>query len=246
MTMPNDSHPRAERLAAYADRETDALRDRTLTEHLAGCARCRLVLDDLASLRSALADLPDIRPSRPLRLIPPVPAPAPGGVARAGWLRRLTAPVFAVGTGLVLVGAVGASGALSTFYQAATVGAPEANGSGDLRASDAPPAVQATDNGYGPVWPVVDASASPRSGTDGTSGEYAGRSASPEASPGALAGASASPPGKGGDPGTEAPDGAPDSESRPAFPGFVVLLLVGIGLVAVAAVMRFTAQPRAG
>ena len=57
MTMPNDSHPRDERLAANADRETDALGDRALTEHLAGCARCRLVLEDLAALRSALAGI---------------------------------------------------------------------------------------------------------------------------------------------------------------------------------------------
>ena len=236
--MPNDSHPRDERLAAYADREADALRDRALTEHLAGCARCRLVLDDLTALRSALAELPDIAPSRPLRLIPPVPAPASRDVGRAGWLRRLTAPVFAVGTGLVLVGAVGASGAFTGFYQAASVRAPETDASASLLASDAPPAAQATNNEYAGGSGAQEPLASPRVATDGSTGR------SPDASPGELTGAAASPspPGKGSDPVTAALDG----ESMPAFPGFVVLLLVGIGLVAVAAIMRFTLQPRAG
>ncbi len=236
--MPNDLHPHDERLAAYADRETDALRDRTLTEHVPGCARCRLVLDDLAALRSALAELPDLAPSRPLRLIPPVPAPASRGAAPVGWLRRLTAPVFAVGTGLVLIGAAGASGALNTFYQAASIGAPEANSSADLRASDTPPAVQATDNEYAEGSAAQEPDASVRGSTDGSNGR------SPDASPGELTGAAASPSpsGKGSDPETA----APDSESTAAFPGFVLLLLAGIGLVAVAAIMRFTLQPRAG
>ena len=234
--MPNDSHPRDERLAAYADREADALRDHALTEHLSGCARCRLVLEDLAALRSALAELPDIVPSRPLRLIPPVPAPAVRDAGRAGWLRRLTAPVFAVGTGLVLIGAVGASGALNGFYQAASFGAPEANSSADLRATDAQPAAPASDDeflgGSGAQEPL----ASPRVATDGSTGR------SPDASPGDLTGAAASPPGKGSDPVIA----GPDSESVTAFPGFLALLLVGIGLIVVAAVMRFALQPRAG
>jgi hypothetical protein len=238
MTMPNDSHPRDERLAAYADRETVALRDGALTEHLAGCARCRLVLDDLTALRSALAELPDIAPSRPLRLIPPVPAPASRDAGLAGWLRRLTAPVFAVGTGLVLVGAVGASGAFTGFYQAASVGAPEANSSADLRVTDAPPAAPASDVEYAGESAAQEPPASARVATDGST------SRSPDASPGDLTGAAASPspPGKGSDPVTA----APDSESMPAFPGFLALLLVGIALVVVAAVMRFALQPRAG
>jgi hypothetical protein len=236
MTMPNDSHPRDERLAAYADREADALRDRALTEHLAGCARCHLVLEDLAALRAALAELPDIAPSRPLRLIPPVPAPASRGVGRAGLLRRLTAPVFAAGTGLVLIGAVGASGAFNGFYQAASGGAPEANSSADLRATDAPPAGQASDIEYAGGSAAQEPLASSRGSTDGSTGR------SPDASPGDLTGAAASPPGKSGDPVTA----APDLESVTAFPGFLALLLVGIGLIVVAAVMRFALQPRAG
>ena len=238
--MPNDSHPRDERLAAYADRETDALRDRALTEHLAGCARCRLVLDDLDALRAALAELPDIAPSRPLRLIPPVPAPASRRAAPAGWLRRLSSPLFAVGTGLVLIGAVGASGALNGFYQAASMGAPEANASADLRATDPPPAAQASDNEYAGGSGAQEPYASSRGSTDGYTDGSTGRS--PDASPDEMTGVPASPPGKGSDPVTA----APDSQSVPAFPGFVVLLLVGIGLVAVAAIMRFTLQPRAG
>ncbi len=244
MTMPNDLHPHDERLAAYADNETDALRDRALGEHLDGCARCRLVLDDLAALRSALAELPDLAPSRPLRLLPPVLAPASRGVGRTGWLRRLMAPVMVAGTGLVLVGAVGASGALNGFYQAASAGARETYSSADLRATDAPPAAQASDVEYAGGSAAQEPLASSRGSTDGSTGGITDGSAgrSPDASPGDLTGAAASPPGKGGDSVTA----APDSESVPAFPGFVVLLLVGIALVAVAAVMRFALQPRAG
>ena len=239
MIMPNDSHPRDERLAAYADRETDALRDRALTEHLAGCARCHLVLDDLAALRSALAELPDLAPSRPLRLIPPVPAPAVRDAGRAGWLRRLTAPVFAAGTGLVLVGAIGASGAFNGFYQAASVGAPETNSSADLRATDAPPGAEASDVEYAGGSAAQEPLASSRGSTDGYTDGSTGRS--PDASPDDVTGAAESPPGKGGDPATA----APDSESVTAFPGFLALLLGGIALIVVAAVMRFALQPRA-
>ncbi|MEX1157201.1 MAG: zf-HC2 domain-containing protein [Chloroflexota bacterium] len=236
MTMPNDSHPRDERLAAYADREADALRDRALTEHLAGCARCQLVLDDLAALRAALAELPDIAPSRPLRLIPPVPAPASRDAGRVGWLRRLTAPVFGAGAGLVLIGAVGASGALSGFSGAASLGAPEGQASADLRPTDAPPATQGSDVEFAGGSGAQEPLASPRVATDGSTGR------SPDASPDAVTGADESPPGKSGDPVTA----AHDSESVTAFPGFLALLLVGIGLIVVAAVMRFALQPRAG
>ena len=50
--------------------------------HLTACDRCRPLVDELSLLRGALAELPDLAPSRPLRLIPPVPAPA--ATPRAG------------------------------------------------------------------------------------------------------------------------------------------------------------------
>lgn len=224
--MPNDFHPDDERLAAYADRETDALRDRALGEHLDRCARCGLVLDDLAALRVALGELPDIAPLRPLRLIPPVPDPAFRATGRVGWLRRLTAPVFAVGTGLVLVGAVGASGAFDGFYQSASVGAPETIGSADLRPTDAPPAAQASDVEYTGGSAAQEPLASSRGTTDGST----------NGSVGEVSG------GDDGAPSTPAVDG----QSSPAFPGFLLLLMAGIGLMVAAVVTRFSLQPRAG
>jgi anti-sigma factor RsiW len=120
MTMDTASHPDDERLAAYAGGDADALSDGELIAHLSTCDRCRPLVDELTLLRSALASLPDLAPSRPLRLIPPVAEPAPRAGA-LGWLRRLTAPAMAAGVGLVLVGAIGlgASGGM-LFGQAAS------------------------------------------------------------------------------------------------------------------------------
>lgn len=111
MTMHHATHPNDERLAAYASADREAVSDRELAGHVASCDRCRPIVDELTVLRDALSLLPDIAPSRPLRLIPPVAdtAPRPGAVE---WLRRLAAPAMAAGVGLVLVGAVGASGML--------------------------------------------------------------------------------------------------------------------------------------
>ena len=76
MTMHDAPHPADERLAAYAAGDADAVADRALSEHLTACERCRPIVDELTLLRGALAALPDVAPSRPLRLIPPVAAPA--------------------------------------------------------------------------------------------------------------------------------------------------------------------------
>jgi hypothetical protein len=117
MTMPHP-HPDDELLAAYAGGDADALADRALAAHLTACDRCRPLVDELSLLRGALAELPDLAPSRPLRLIPPVPAALAGG----SWLRRLTAPAMAAGAGLVLVGAIGVGATGAFFGQAASVG----------------------------------------------------------------------------------------------------------------------------
>ncbi len=108
--MQNTSHPDDELLAAFAGADRDAIADRVLTDHLAICDRCRGIVDELTMLRSALAELPGLTPSRPLQLLPPVPEPARSGAS--GWLRRLVAPVMATGVGLLLVGAVGSAGLL--------------------------------------------------------------------------------------------------------------------------------------
>lgn len=111
MTMLHPVHPHSERLAALAGDDPEATGSGSLMDHVAGCERCSAVVDDLRLLRSSLAELPDLRPSRSIQLLPPVPAmgsfegPADGGPL--GWLRRLAAPAMVAGAGLALIGAVG-------------------------------------------------------------------------------------------------------------------------------------------
>ena len=111
MTMQHQIHPDDERLAALAGGDPDAAADAELSAHVDSCSRCSDFVDELATLRSALAELPDLVPSRRLQLIPPVAEPR--AAASGGFLRRLAAPVMAAGFGLVLVGAVGTSGILN-------------------------------------------------------------------------------------------------------------------------------------
>jgi hypothetical protein len=104
MLIPN--HPDDEVLAAYAADEADAVADPALTDHLAACERCGEVIADVRALRASLADLPDVRPHRPLQLLPPVDEPVRSD-GLVTWVRRLFAPVMAAGATLALVGAVG-------------------------------------------------------------------------------------------------------------------------------------------
>lgn len=118
MTLQN--HPDDERLAALAGADLDATGDRELRDHVAGCERCRALTGDLGTLRSTLAELPEIAlPAHlpPFRL-PPVAAdrrPALG--PRGGFfenLRRVLVPSMVGGAALALVGAVGTSGYLAS------------------------------------------------------------------------------------------------------------------------------------
>jgi hypothetical protein len=106
--MLNHGHPDDERLSALAARDTEATEDATLTAHVTSCDRCAAAVRELGVLRTALADLPDIAPHRPLRLLPPVEADAPSAVDRLGlWARRLFAPALTAGAALAMVGVVG-------------------------------------------------------------------------------------------------------------------------------------------
>ncbi len=111
--MPNpNAHPDDERLAALAGDErdeTDARADASLSSHVGDCTRCSAIVVELGTLRASLAELPDLAPSRPLRLVPPAEAPAsgPGGEGVGVWVRRLFAPVLTAGAALALVGVVG-------------------------------------------------------------------------------------------------------------------------------------------
>ncbi len=230
MTMPHP-HPDDERLAAYVGGDPDALGDASLVAHLTACERCRPLVDELSTLRGALAELPDLAPSRPLRLIPPVPAPA---AARGGsWLRRLTAPAMAAGAALILVGAVGvgATGAVGSFFSQAASGVFQNVGE-NLQGPGAPE-VDATgsDSAYQP-GPGVKGSPAPTSEDTRGSTDSAGASASPtmrfspEASP-------------SGSEGTE-----PLNPEQPDEQPWLTLLIAGTGLFVVSTALRFSLPPR--
>lgn len=122
MTMDQHHHPDDELLAAFAAGEDEG----SLATHVDACDRCTALVADLTSLRAALATLPDVATSRPLRFLPSVPAsPPPRGFGTI--VRRLLAPAMAAGAALVLVGSVGmaASGPLA--------GASEAGAGGDTQ-----------------------------------------------------------------------------------------------------------------
>jgi hypothetical protein len=108
MTMQHPIHPDDERLAALAGDDPEVAADAALRAHVDSCDRCGPMVLDLASLRTALGELPDLVPSRPLQLLPPVAEPK--AAAGGGWLRRLAGPAMAAGLVLVVVGAIGTSG----------------------------------------------------------------------------------------------------------------------------------------
>src|SRR6476620_7082383 len=122
MTM-DPQHPLDERLAAYADGDADVLTDATLRAHVTSCERCALVVRDLGALRIALADLPDLVPSRPLRFVPPVEAAPVAPTGFAALVRRLFAPALVAGAVLVVAGSVGMAAPTATALLSGKAGA---------------------------------------------------------------------------------------------------------------------------
>jgi hypothetical protein len=241
MTMQHESHPHDERLAALAGADPEATGDRSLREHVAGCDRCRAVVDDLSLLRSALGELPDLRPSRPLQLVPPVAEPAAPRRGPLGLLRRLSAPALAAGLVLILVGTVGSSGILEGLAgMGGAASAPMFQNVGDNLAAEGSSAPEATDSrtsaeGY------LDGGASPRPFRPGESTAQAlpGTPTPSEEAPAA---------------GEEPTDDGRDEDvsalsSTDPFDGrlpWLVMLGAGIVLAAGSLLLRFTVQPRAG
>lgn len=233
MIMQSLPHPDDERLAAYAGRDPDALADVSLVAHLTACDRCQPLVDELSLLRGALAELPDLAPTRPLRLIPPVTAPA----ARGGsWLRRLTAPAMAVGAGLVLVGAVGfgASGAFGDFLGGAASGVFQNAGDNLEAAGESDRQVTASDSAYVPVpgndgTPLATSEGSRGIDIGGSSEPPAARP-SPESSPMSAA---------------ENPDDAQHlAGSRSLEQPWLTLLIAGAAIFVIATALRFSISPR--
>jgi hypothetical protein len=103
MLIPN--HPDEERLSALASRDADATADAALVTHVTSCIRCTGLIDELGALRASLAELPDVAPHRPLRLLPDVEAKQPDRLGT--WARRVFGPLMAIGAAFALVGMVG-------------------------------------------------------------------------------------------------------------------------------------------
>jgi anti-sigma factor RsiW len=210
------NHPDDERLSALASRDPDGVADPALTEHLATCDRCAALVADLGALRATLADLPDLRPPRPLRLLPEAePAPDAGG-----WIRRLFTPVLTAGAALALVGLVGTtapifSGAASGAYQDA---GNELAGATDDRQE----AMESAAPAYAPGGDSEESPAIQSLSSDSASG----RTNDTDGSGGA----------------DNAADQAPPAE-RSLWP---MVLFTGIALMIGAALLRWILVPRAG
>ncbi len=112
MLIPN--HPADERLSALASNDPDAIADRSLADHVTSCVRCTDSVEELGALRASLAELPDLHPNRPLRLLPDA---APKSDGFGSWVRRLFAPALTAGAALAVVGLVGTSGVTNQLYQ---------------------------------------------------------------------------------------------------------------------------------
>jgi hypothetical protein len=233
MSMTTRAHPDPERLAALAGADPDALSDRELIAHLADCAACDGQVRDLRVLRTALAELPDLVPSRPLRLLPPVAEPRPA----AGWriaFRRAFAPLAVAGMVLLLVGGVGATGALGpadadALLQRLQFAAPAAPAA--MEAASGQPEDTAADAGMAP-----DELASPE-GSRGQTGatatdtpRAADASAAPAESMAEVIG--------GSDTGRNGELAAAEDRA-----GWILAALAGIGLLALALILRRSAAP---
>ena len=232
MTMQHPIHPDDERLAALAGGDPEVASDGALRAHVDSCDRCGPMVRELGSLQAALGELPDLVPSRPLQLLPPVADPQ---AVRGGWLRRLAAPAMAAGLVLVVVGAIGSSG-FSPLGMASSAGAsaqaPEAAapsaaaGRGDAEGSasqfEGPTVI---DGGYATTEPAPTGNSGQPPRTSESSSAPSGEQAGPPADSGLDAGLFAA--------------------TDPRLPWLVVLGL-GVGLVLAGIYFRFAVQPRAG
>lgn len=235
MLIPN--HPHDERLSALASGEADATADAALTAHVSSCTRCTGLVDELGALRAALADLPDVAPSRPLRLLPPVEAePASAADRLGGWARRFFAPVLASGAALALVGVIGTA-APSMSGQAAGPGS-----GGDDFGTVAQEEAAAS---------AAAAAAAPSDAAGGApaAAESLRSAAEPLADSGELSAVTASPRAA-----NEAPDRSSDERDAASAPTTIgaerspwpMVLFAGVALMIGALVLRWILVPRAG
>jgi hypothetical protein len=245
MLIPN--HPDDERLSALASRDPDTAADAVLTEHVASCLRCTDTVAELGALRASLAELPDLQPHRPLRLLPPVDEPAPSRVdAVGGWARRFFAPMLTAGAALALVGLVGTTVPLLGGAQSGAAPAAAEGAQTD------------TATGRDGAYPAAGAEASEVPGTLDNGSEAApSAEATGEAflnAPDDAAASASNEPGEmhplQSEEGTEPQaDSGGDAgrltltDDRPLWP---MLLFAGVALMIAAALLRWILAPRAG
>ena len=225
--MQHLNHPEDERLAALAASEPDALTDSSLVTHVSGCAHCAPMVQDLRTLQSALAELPDIPPSRPLRFLPAVPEPSSQGSRWLGLLRGITGPAMAVAILLIVVGSFGTalSSGIGLIGSGGAAPAAESQNRADAQASAAASAPATLESGKGQTA-QPGSSASPIPALVGRS---AGASAVPSATPAnndrlQAYGSNTSTGGTG--------------DGEPARPPFGLMLGFGVVLLAAAVVAR--------
>jgi hypothetical protein len=242
MTMEPNHHPDDERLAAFAGGEPDV----ELRLHVRGCARCSSIVDELGVLRSALAELPDLAPSRPLQLIPEVPEPQPSAAERlTGWTRRAFMPLLAAGFGLAVVGSVGSIG--STFSMGASGAAPAlAPASRDLSTSSTPAeggaAVAATASASTDGAAAAPEQSKGASAAPGLTAESASGGPTATASPAVGSEAAESPSASPAAERVNAFEQSPPSTPRSPWP---MVLFAGVALIVATLLLRWIVQPRA-
>lgn len=229
MTMDPQLHPEDERLSELAARDGDAAGDAVLVAHVDACDRCRSVVHDLALLRSQLAQLPDLAPARPIRIVLPPREPAPAERV-AATVRRLFAPLVAAGATLALVGAVG-------------LGSLGPGGAGSAARVPAGEAPADTEAGSEMRAPEPDAAG----GEPAADGEEGGitAAASSEDRVTALT-EEASPESAVDAPEPQQGPAADESASESLTAPWLAMLIAGIALAAAALVLRFVVVPRAG
>lgn len=219
--MLNSGHPDDERLSSLAAREADAVDDTALAAHVGGCSRCAGLVTDLAMLRSALAEMPDLAPQRPLRLLPPAQDERAATDSIGLWVRRLFAPVLTAGAALAMVGMVGT--ALPAMQQGASGAAPDA-----VREAEAASGAPGADAGAAEMRTFATEEAA-----DGSTGEGGGTTLQAPPSDERT--------GAAGD--TLLEDGTPLPAERSPWP---MVLFTGVALMIGAGLLRWILAPRAG
>ena len=217
MLIPN--HPHDERLSALASLDDDASADASLTEHVSSCVRCTDLVNELGALRVSLAELPDLVPHRPLRLLPEAADVASRPDRAGGWARRFFAPVLTAGAALAMVGLVGTAGPALNGMASSGAAAPEDAGQYQVQPSAGGEAAGEADGG------------SPATFGGGEPTEQAVRGVD----------------NGGASPSADDVTESEPLTSAPAEPSpWPMLLFTGIALMVGAAMLRWILVPRAG